>query len=104
MRKTINGKVYDTDTATEVASYWNGCTNSDHRYCAEELYITQKNNWFLAFEGGALSNWGVSGPNNTILPRAGISVLTPKEALRWMEKHGPEDEIEKYFGDQVEEA
>ena len=104
MRKTINGKVYDTETATEVARYWNRYTSRDHRYCSEELYITKKNNWFLAFEGGALSIWGKRGLNNSIEPSSGISVLTPKEALLWMEEHGAEDEIEQYFGDQVEEA
>lgn len=32
MKKIINGKEYDTDTAKEVGSLWNGIGAGDFRY------------------------------------------------------------------------
>ena len=103
MIKIINGKRYNTDTATEVAKYWNGLGDGDFRHLMEELYITSKGAWFLYGKGGAISKYAESAGNqswgsSTIIP------LTDDEAYEWCERHNKADVIEEYFSDKVEEA
>ena len=47
MKKIINNKMYNTETATEVASYDNGCYLSDFRHFREELYRKRTGEFFL---------------------------------------------------------
>ena len=93
MKKIINGKRYDTETATKVAddSYSN---YGDFGYWSEEIYRTQKGNWFLRGEGGDETRDG-----SVIIP------FTKKEALAWLEAHTSDSEAYKeYFADVVEDA
>ena len=57
MKKIIDGFLYDTETAAEVAStrygYW-----GDASELSETLYITTKGNWFVYGNGGPMSKWG----------------------------------------------
>lgn len=55
MRKVIDGKVYATDTATEIASDSSGGSCNDFDYWSETLYCTPRGNYFLHGEGGARS-------------------------------------------------
>lgn len=57
MKKVINGKVYNTETAEEVASY-SFSNSNDFRYIREKLYRTKKGNWFLYGEGGPMTKGG----------------------------------------------
>ena len=57
MKKVINGKLYDTATAEQLAEDWNGLSDSDFKCCTETLYKTPKGNYFLHGEGGALTEW-----------------------------------------------
>jgi hypothetical protein len=57
MKKIINGKRYDTETATEIASAWNGCSRTDFKFLLETLYTTDSGAWFLAAEGGAMTKY-----------------------------------------------
>ena len=38
MKKIINNKLYNTETATELGSWNNGMSNSDSSYVAETLF------------------------------------------------------------------
>jgi len=103
MRAVIEGKRYDTETATEVASIENGHNLSDFSYFTEELYITKRGNWFLAGWGNATSPYGtVSG--NTRGSGERVTVLSPAEAQEWLEEHGKVDALEMYFGELIEDA
>ena len=55
MRKIIDGKRYDTDTATHVANYNNGHNPGDFQWTNEDLYRTAKGNWFVHGSGGAMT-------------------------------------------------
>lgn len=103
MKKFINGKLYNTETAIEVASYWNKLGASDFRRVSEELYITKKGAWFLYGEGGAMSHYAKSSGNQSWGSSA-IIALTPDEAYEWCEEHNEVTVIEEYFSDKVEEA
>lgn len=38
MKKIINGKMYNTETATKLGDFWNGLSKSDFRQLSETLY------------------------------------------------------------------
>ena len=38
MKRIINNKCYNTETAELIAEYWNGVSNEDFRYVYEKLY------------------------------------------------------------------
>ena len=103
MKRIINGKAYNTDTAEEVAEYWNGYSVSDFKHFTEALYKTSKGAWFIAGEGGPMSHYARSVPGGTG-GGEGLRVVTEAEAMAWLEGHGFTDELEEYFGDRIEEA
>ena len=104
MKKVIEGKRYDTETATKVGS--DSYSNyGDLGYWSEELYRTQKGNWFLAGEGGALSKYARSVGQNEVGGGSAIIPLTRGKALSWLEAHTSDSEsYEKYFTDVIAEA
>lgn len=104
MRAVINGKRYDTKSATLVASWSNGEDTSNFHHCEEELYRTPRGNWFIAGRGGALSPYRESLGVGSWGPGAEIRPLSPEEAMAWLEQRGRVAAIEKYFPDQVEDA
>ena len=104
MRKVIDGKVYDTDTAEQVAaaSYSN---YGDLGYWAEGLYRTQKGDWFLVGEGSAMSKYARSVGQNETGGGSAIIPLTRGKALAWLGAHAPASEaFEEYFANVVEDA
>ena len=104
MKKVINGKRYDTETATKVAddSYSN---YGDFGYWSEEIYRTKRGNWFLVGEGGAMSPYARAVGQNETRGGSVIIPFTKKEALAWLEAHTSSSEAyEKYFTDIVEDA
>lgn len=103
MKKIINGKSYNTETAEEIVSASSNCGKSDFRWFKESLYRTKKGNYFLAGEGHAMTKYAthydnMSGAGN------GIFLLTKKEALNWLENNEETEKIEKYFSAEIEEA
>jgi hypothetical protein len=103
MKKIIDGKIYDTKTATEVASYWNHLGTGDFRWYSEALYRTRRGNFFLSGEGGAMTRWSHSCGDNSVCGGEGIEPMSPDEAREWCEEHDVDaDTIEEYF--EVEEA
>jgi hypothetical protein len=103
VRKIIDGKIYDTDTAKQVGSYDNGLGRGDFRCVSESLYVTPKGNFFLDGEGGAMTIYGRPCGNMTS-GGSGLFPMSRDEALSWMEKHGDDTDIIDIFGDLVEEA
>jgi hypothetical protein len=97
MIRIINGKKYNTETATLVDSYQNTYGYSDFRWCEEKLYIKKTGEFFLAGEGGAMSRWARSIDDNCTSGGKGIQPLSREEALEWLECYSDADTIEKYF-------
>ncbi len=60
MKQVIDGKTYNTETATKVGRYWNGLCPGDFRAMDESLYQTKKGAWFLAGKGGPMTKYSVS--------------------------------------------
>ena len=97
MKKIINGRKYDTDTAEALASYWNGLGGSDFAHCTETLYRKKTGEFFLHGEGGPMSKYSHSYGNMTCGGEK-IIPLTEDEAKEFVERRCDGDEYEAIFG------
>lgn len=101
MKKIINGRKYDTDTAKEIDSYSNDRPRTDFRYFCETLYQKHTKEFFLYGHGGPLSKYaehcgqGWTG-GESILP------LSLDEVKEWVETNSTVEIYETLFGE-VEE-
>lgn len=103
MKATIDGKRYDTETATLVAKADNGLSYSDFNAWDEKLYLTKKGAWFLVGSGGPNSRYaksysGGSSGSSKLIP------FTKEEAFAWLQENDCSKEIDQYFADWIEEA
>lgn len=103
MKKIINGKKYDTSTARECGSYWNGCSPNDFNYVKETLYQKRTGEFFLYGKGGAMSRYAetVQGDNGYIAGEA-IIPYTDDDAKSWVEKYLDVTSYEELFGEVAE--
>lgn len=103
MKRIIDGKRYDTKTATLIYAYESPYPRSDFNWYVETLHRTSKGNYFLAGEGGPLSKYAERSGNET---RGGsdLKPISDKDAQRWLEKRGASDELEALFGEEIEDA
>jgi hypothetical protein len=96
MKQVIDGKTYNTETATELAnSRWGNC--SDLRHWSETLYRTKNGAYFLAGGGGPMTRWSRPCEGGGRSGSTGIQVLSEQEAREWVEKHA-NDQYETIFG------
>lgn len=96
MKKIINGRLYDTDTAKLIGSWSNGFSSSDFSYCAKDLYQKKTGEYFLHGSGGALSIYGESYGNDMCWGEK-IIPMTEKEVKEWAEEHLTADEYMELF-------
>ena len=104
MKKIINGKVYDTDTAKKVASWYSSYARNDFHYYEEELYQKKTGEFFLHGEGNAASKYSRSCGQNEWCGSEKIMPMTFKEAQEWAEDHLDGDEYCEIFGEPDEDA
>ncbi len=102
MTSIIDGKRYDTETATKVAD-WDSGNTGDLSYTAEALYRAKNGGWFLDGEGGPQSRYAKSdgdsmGYGSSLVP------LTPEKAYAWVQQHGETEAVLAYFADRVKDA
>lgn len=97
MKKIINGKKYDTDTAKWVGGYSNGQIGFGH--CEEDLYRKKTGEFFLYGDGGPMSKYAKWTDCNTCGGGTDIIPLTEYEAKEWVEKHLDADDYEAIFGE-----
>ena len=86
MRKIIDGKVYNTDTAELIANA-SHAYRGDFRWWDEDLYRTKKGRWFLHGEGGPMSSWAVAVSTGGWSGGEGLRALSEDEALEWCENN-----------------
>lgn len=90
MKKVIEGKLYNTETAERFGHFWNGRSYNDFDCRDETLYRTKKMNYFLHRNNGC---------------RAGGIDIVPMclaEAMEWMEANEDADAYIKAFGEPEE--
>lgn len=109
MIKVIDGKRYNTETATRILCHENGHFVSDFRYRSKELYLTKKGNWFIFHEGGAMSDMAVRVGNNGTGGSSDIEPVSEEDAFKFLQAHSGQYDsaelaLEKYFASWIEEA
>lgn len=102
MKKIIDGKVYNTDTATKIGE-WSYGQYGNINYVEEVLYKTKKGAFFISYEGGANTDYGVDTGNFNRSEGRGIFLLSEKEAKNWCMEHIDADDYVEVFGE-VEEG
>lgn len=102
MKKIIDRKIYNTETAELISSRNNGYYNN-FKYEEENLYRTKKGVFFLHAEGGPMSKYAKPYGNGWTEGRT-IIPLDDDETYRWLERNNEIEIIEEYFIDKFEEA
>lgn len=98
MKKIINGKIYNTDTAEKIGARDNGYLANDFNYCEESLYRKRTGEYFLFGEGGARTRYATQLGGNSWGGGCAVMPLTYESAREWAEKHLTADDYEAAFG------
>lgn len=103
MKKIINNKLYNTETARELGqdSYSN---YTDFNYWHEVLYQKRTGEFFLYGEGGPMSRYARSIDQNSWSGGEKIMPLSAANARQWAEEHLDADDYEAIFGLPDEDA
>lgn len=91
MRRIINGKMYNTETAEYLAGWTNGLLMNDFNFIGEDLYRKKTGEMFLAVYAGANTS-----------EREGIHPITEERAKHWLEHYNLVDEYIAIFGEPEE--
>jgi len=102
MKKIIDGKMYDTETAKNIGEYWNGIPMNDFGHASTTLYRTKNGTYFLYGEGGPQTEYAECH-GNTFSDGELIRPFSEKTAKAWAEEKLDAEEYIKAFGE-VEEA
>ena len=103
MKKIVNGKVYNTGTAVEIGSFWNGLSVRDFMELEETLYKTRYGSYFLCGEGGPMTKYARSNGDTTWGSRD-IIPLSRQEAFEWAQEFLSPEEVLSEFADLIQEA
>lgn len=103
MKKIISGKLYDTETATKVASCYHGDGPRDFHHYSEALYRKRTGEYFLAGEGGPMTKYARTTGQNSWSGGERIFPLTYEEATAWAETEMDAEDYEAEFGAVSEE-
>lgn len=98
MKKILNGKLYDTQSAKLICDNWNGYGSGDFRYENEELYQKKNGEFFLYGEGGPLSSYSISYGGNSCYGER-IIPMTNDEAIQWAQNNMDVDKYIEIFGE-----
>ena len=97
MKRVINGKLYNTDTAVDLAVYEANATDSLNYY-SERLYRKRTGEYFIHGEGGARTRYAASDGDGWSRGGEAIFPLSVDEARAWAEQHISEEDFERLFG------
>lgn len=102
MRKIINGKMYNTETANNVATYYYNTTSDFDRF-HEELYQKKTKEFFIYGSGGARSKYSYHNiSDNSWCGSSDIIPISENEAKEWLCSHNFINTYIKLFGEPEE--
>lgn len=94
MKKIINGRKYDTETAKVIGKMeYDDLDNPFGGWYCETLYVKKTGEFFLLGEGGERTAYSLNGD---IVP------ITLDTAKAWSEAHLDADKYEEIFGEVAE--
>lgn len=100
MKRRINGRIYDTQTAQLINHYRDPHDPHDDQYYEESLYQKRTGEYFLYGSGNADSKYAKFsyGLSNNLQPGKIILPLTKKQAVHWAEVHMTVSQYIRWFG------
>ena len=98
MKRIINGKLYDTETAKQVGSWSNNLSYRDFSEMSEYLYRKRTGEFFLHGSGGPMTKYAQSTGQNSWTGGEMIIPLTIQAAREWAEEKLSADEYAEIFG------
>ena len=102
MKRIIDGKVYDTETANVVESD-EYSTPGDFHHTFQTLYVTKKGSYFFHGGGGPMTEYAVSVGNNSTSGSERIWTAEKEEVVAWLSRINPDKALE-LFPEEFEEA
>lgn len=101
MKKIIDGRIYDTETAKLVGEPWSpaGLGPGDSDWCEETLYRKRTGEFFLRGEGGPRTRYAMPYGQSGWTGGERIMPMTYDQARQWAEDHLDADEYVAVFGD-----
>lgn len=99
MKKIINGRKYDTDTAHYVGHWDNGEEYGDFGYEEAKLYRKRNGEHFLALYGGANTRYAKSDGTGSWSGGSMIQPVSFEDAREWAERHLKVEDYEAEFGE-----
>jgi hypothetical protein len=104
MKRIIDGKRYDTETAEQVTTIGSlpGTSRTDFRYWEATLYRTPKGRWFAVGNGGGMTMFAESVGGGGSRGGSGLIPISKTEARKHLEDDGNIDALEQWFA--IEEA
>jgi hypothetical protein len=103
MKKIINGKLYNTETAREVARWSDGMSWRDFSHVEEVLYQKRTGEFFIHGQGGPASRYAERAATGGWDSGDKVIPLTWEEAREWAEEHLDADEYQEIFGEVAED-
>lgn len=87
MKKIINWKLYDTETADFIGGYTkNGTSIQDFNYVEKGIYRTKNGQLFEYVIGGASTEYACRESRNWY-PWTHITLMESADVIRWMEEN-----------------
>lgn len=87
MKKIINGKLYNTETATLIGWFYKGGTShSDFNYIEQQIYKTKKWQYFLYIWGWARTQYATRIWNSSS-GGTDIELMTIESITEWLEEN-----------------
>lgn len=102
MKKIINGKMYNTETAKVLGTAYSSAAVNSFEYWEETLYKKKTGEYFLYGHGGAASQYARRVDENSWSDGDGFTPLTESGAKIWAEKYLDVDEYCEIFGEPEE--
>lgn len=100
MKKIINGRKYDTDTAREIAYWNNGAGLRDFNLVEKTLYRKKTGEFFLYIYGGPETEYAEEDPAGYNWTGGGrIEPISFEAGMKFAEENMDVDEYEKEFGE-----
>ena len=105
MRAIINGKRFDTATATLIGQDSYPGSRSDFQWWEAALYRTPRSGqFFLAGKGGPMSRFARSTGQNAWSGGEAIIPMSLEDARDWAERQLTTAEVEAGFASHIEDA
>lgn len=101
MKKIINGKMYNTETAKCLSEWCNG-HYGDLTYVEETLYRKRTGEYFLYGLSGAAGKYAEETSCNNWSGGDKVIPMTENEAKSWIEENGTAEEYITAFGEPEE--